>query len=418
LVQNVKTLLQRSALGVLAACSGFSADLDSKASDTGAAGERQGAQSSYASQLEYGELHAEKQKIDRELRVIATAQADALNLKQLAQAIDAQMLESNLPPILNSLSTSLKALAALTNQVEFSAGRKEARDVLEAYRTYYYSLTPSGYWDWERMNQKFLPYTPDPQTEERRIIREIVSTVANDNYPRADDEDTRATYLRGIEELVRRLNAQGDSTVVKYVEIASFVSQASEDLSKFQPINVVRMWEKRKAGLIERSARIEMGFSDAAKVRNARAKQITTRLAWLDDQLRQTQNQQYQINDKLVWTIYAVIASVLVLFALLRVLPADLAKSMIDTRVLFETVSLVFLMVTLIILGIGDKIKAETLGTLLNEAATRRGNRRSALRRCWHIGVFLSSLFPGCLSTAGQQTGWHCDQPTITVLCI
>jgi hypothetical protein len=24
----------------------------------------------------------------------------------------------------------------------------------------------------------------------------------------------------------------------------------------------------------------------------------------------------------------------------------------------------------------------------------------------------------GCLLTAGQQTGWLCDQPTITVLCI
>ncbi|WP_153014209.1 hypothetical protein [Pseudomonas sp. EpS/L25] len=72
---------------------------------------------------------------------------------------------------------------------------------------------------------------------------------------------------------------------------------------------------------------------------------------------------------RLVYAVYGMIGVLLFLFLGLKVLQEDVAKSLIVNRSLVEVVGMAFMLITIIILGTGEKLSKEILGTLLGTIA-------------------------------------------------
>ncbi|MDY2563961.1 hypothetical protein SON66_11845 [Pseudomonas syringae] len=72
---------------------------------------------------------------------------------------------------------------------------------------------------------------------------------------------------------------------------------------------------------------------------------------------------------RLVYAVYGMIGVLLFLFLGLKVFSDDVAKSLIVNRSLVEVVGMAFMLITIIILGTGEKLSKEILGTLLGTIA-------------------------------------------------
>lgn len=74
-------------------------------------------------------------------------------------------------------------------------------------------------------------------------------------------------------------------------------------------------------------------------------------------------------DQSLVYAVYGMIAVLLLLFLSLKVFTDEVAKALIERRSLVEVVGMAFMLITIIILGTGQKISNEILGTLLGTIA-------------------------------------------------
>ncbi len=75
------------------------------------------------------------------------------------------------------------------------------------------------------------------------------------------------------------------------------------------------------------------------------------------------------LDQSLSIAIYLMIGTLLLMFVLLRFFKSEEIKGLIEHRTLVEIVSIAFILLTIIILGTGEKIGTETLGTLLGTIA-------------------------------------------------
>lgn len=76
-----------------------------------------------------------------------------------------------------------------------------------------------------------------------------------------------------------------------------------------------------------------------------------------------------QTDQSLVYAVYGMILVLLLLFLGLKVFTDEVAKSLIVNRSLVEVVGMAFMLITIIILGTGEKLSKEILGTLLGTIA-------------------------------------------------
>jgi hypothetical protein len=123
-------------------------------------------------------------------------------------------------------------------------------------------------------------------------------------------------------------------------------------------------------------AELEKAISDVEQQRDSLVKTVrekTRQLRNRDDYISQS-----QINSKLVWAVYLMIVSIVVLFLILRFLPPPLANSVVEQRVLIEVLSMGFLLLTVIILGTGKLLNTEGLAALLGTIAGYLFARKAA----------------------------------------
>lgn len=104
-------------------------------------------------------------------------------------------------------------------------------------------------------------------------------------------------------------------------------------------------------------------------LKDAKWRQIQPELGRVGESLRHQNEQRDALDKGLVWAIYGMIFALLLLFIGLRFFPADTASKLIEHRSLVEIISMAFILLTIIILGTGDKLGKETLGTLLGTIA-------------------------------------------------
>ena len=100
-------------------------------------------------------------------------------------------------------------------------------------------------------------------------------------------------------------------------------------------------------------------------IRQSQIQTNEAKLAALDKILAAKQTSQSNLDQSLVYSIYGMIIALTVLFISLRFFPEALAVRMIQDRSLVEVMSMAFILLTIIILGTGDRIGKEALGTLL-----------------------------------------------------
>jgi hypothetical protein len=103
----------------------------------------------------------------------------------------------------------------------------------------------------------------------------------------------------------------------------------------------------------------------------------------LEHDLDKTGQKEDALNIKLVYAVYGMVLAIVTLFLLLRFFPKELAHSIVVERTMIELLSMGFLLLTVIILGTGKLIGAETLGALLGTIAgyifgQKQGERRGA----------------------------------------
>lgn len=72
---------------------------------------------------------------------------------------------------------------------------------------------------------------------------------------------------------------------------------------------------------------------------------------------------------QLIMAVYMMIGALLVLFLGIKFLAKDIAMKIVENRSLVEVVSMAFLLLTIIILGTGEKMPKEAIGTLLGSIA-------------------------------------------------
>lgn len=103
--------------------------------------------------------------------------------------------------------------------------------------------------------------------------------------------------------------------------------------------------------------------------RQTQIKANDEKLANLDKALAEKQTSQNALDQSLVYSIWGMIAALTVLFISLRFFPEAIALRMIQDRSVVEVMSMAFILLTIIILGTGDRIGKEALGTLLGTIA-------------------------------------------------
>lgn len=85
--------------------------------------------------------------------------------------------------------------------------------------------------------------------------------------------------------------------------------------------------------------------------------------------MQETEARKAQTDQSLVWAVYGMITVLLLLFLGLKVFTDAVAISLIENRSLVEVVGMAFMLITIIILGTGQKISSEIIGTLLGTIA-------------------------------------------------
>jgi exonuclease VII small subunit len=138
-----------------------------------------------------------------------------------------------------------------------------------------------------------------------------------------------------------------------------------------------------KAGMTDYYANVVKGLDAEIAARNAKIKSLQDERDKMEDTLDKAGEKQGEINTLLVYAVYAMVLAIVGLFLLLRFFPAELARSIVVERTMIELLSMGFLLLTVIILGTGKLIGAETLGALLGTIAgyifgQKQGERRGA----------------------------------------
>lgn len=135
---------------------------------------------------------------------------------------------------------------------------------------------------------------------------------------------------------------------------------ASSDESQTNFNDATTALAKAQAALTTREAAL-IKEKDDTEEKKARAELLLSK--------RDTDLSQNYINTLLVWAVFLMIGLIAMLFTWLRWFDPDLVSVFIRNRVLIEILSMGFLLLTVIILGTGNKIQAEGLAGILGTIA-------------------------------------------------
>lgn len=179
----------------------------------------------------------------------------------------------------------------------------------------------------------------------------------------------------------RRRTAEAFPAMGRISSFVDFVDRSRSNPSAEEVENLLREIEQVDQGRMQavfnesRAAALKILTSLNAKLaeekknKDAKWGDIQPRLARINESMRLRTEQKDALDKGLVWAIYGMIFALLLLFIGLRFFPADTAAKLIENRSLVEIISMAFILLTIIILGTGDKLGKETLGTLLGTIA-------------------------------------------------
>lgn len=138
------------------------------------------------------------------------------------------------------------------------------------------------------------------------------------------------------------------------------VARTKEEFSQRKG-NLLRFWQRGNTKLQAQMQELD------AQLRTLEEK-IVKNNAEIDDAARKIAAQS-QINDGLIWATWGMVGALFALGLALMFARGQIATVIIENRTIVELISIGFLLVTVIILGVGDKLRGEALGALLGTIA-------------------------------------------------
>lgn len=168
-----------------------------------------------------------------------------------------------------------------------------------------------------------------------------------------EDASTLSTesIRKTVEKAVAEIDQDIASDVVTRVLTSRFETQFTAIKSRSQSL----------ATELEREL---LNLQVELRIQKSRRQQIEREFRKIDAQV-----QQLGINEKLVYAVYFMIVTIVVLFLALWIFPAPLSQLIINNRVLVEVLSMGFLLLTVIILGTGQILQREGVAALLGTIA-------------------------------------------------
>lgn len=283
------------------------------------------AQSQYALQQQYSRLTQELELLDQQIRLVAQT---GTNLSKAKNDIAALIFDEK---------SASSALDDLKHRVQLSNGKPSES---ELYRS-------RGILS-RILNQPLSPLYAAIQNirpagdNRSEPLQPLMSQFEQVQFEKDKDDKLSELFV-----------GSPDPAVLKDITAANL--RGAFDALKQRSIQVVD-------ALIGKAGEIR---ADLVKKQDSKKEELKK----LDNQLNQLAEQRAIVDQRLIYSVYAMIGSLVVLFFLVRFFTKEIQHAIIDNRVLVEVVAMAFLLLTIIILATGSKLEPQALGTLLGTIA-------------------------------------------------
>jgi len=155
----------------------------------------------------------------------------------------------------------------------------------------------------------------------------------------------------------------------KKIELVSKINLAFKYVANYSDANITSEFNELKANAEKEFNDFIRKINTEIISRKNQDKKLIQELEEINKALEEKRDKQSLVEQGLIYAVYGMIGSLLLMFLALRLFHDDVAKEIIKRRSLIEVVGMAFMLITIIILGTGGKINTETLGTLLGTIA-------------------------------------------------
>lgn len=193
-------------------------------------------------------------------------------------------------------------------------------------------------------------------------VTDLVSSLLSDYFMRRRTAETFPAMGR-ILSLVEYVDGSRPAPTMEELD------NLLRDIEQADQGRMEAVFNEIKAAAVKILAGLDAKLAEEKRSKDAKWADIQPQLARINESMRLKTEQKDALDKGLVWAIYGMIFALLLLFIGLRFFPADTAAKLIENRSLVEIMSMAFILLTIIILGTGDKLGKETLGTLLGTIA-------------------------------------------------
>ncbi|KPL99867.1 hypothetical protein [Vibrio splendidus] len=201
----------------------------------------------------------------------------------------------------------------------------------------------------------------------KRYTAEAVGNSIKAIFSTSEELDTVKEHLSIIDEALREARYFLKEQAREQAEI-EYISDGIISIDYILEHFKKQQQSASKKLLLKINTLVDKLKSDLTRNNETLSKLVTERKN-LNSSLQSAITKKSALDNSLSIAIYMMIIVLFLMFFLLRFFQADEIKELIQHRTLIEIVSIAFILLTIIILGTGERIGTETLGTLLGTIA-------------------------------------------------
>lgn len=266
---------------------------------------------------------------------------------------------------LENLKGALTNLLAWTTNSQKTVALRES-GLTEPFESAYYTVSrllstaEQKYYDLANL----VDY--QSQTEADRIARRISQRIRNYRISR------ESISLRKCENLARKINE-----ISTQQNAGNLIIEAFREVSILDVTSVQSEWEKVAAESKRYAEEFRDGLLQELQSLTTRISDIRIAQADLDKAYVGQVSKKKEFEAQSFTAVYVMLTILLVVFVSLGFFPKELSAQLVEQRTLIEVVSMAFLLLVILILGNGELLKTEALGTLLGTIAGYIFGRKS-----------------------------------------
>jgi hypothetical protein len=308
------------------------------------------------------DLRAQQQQLQFELAALTN---DLSTIQQVRIALTNSLFDteaaqnsladlSNAVAILDHLQPDTSLLQQSEEVVNLQNSLNSFEASLAALNSKIYALFPIG--------------TPAPN-QMQAPIEQYYSTLLRDSFALSDGSSApQEDPIPHLNRLSNRLMSYG--RVTKRSEIGTNVFYAVYVELSNDPVKKLHSaFDLRKEQLIQGAENAIKSLQQEMSGRQVQNTNINGDIAKIDKQVAALSNTQAVINQALVYTVYVVIIALVLIYYGLLYTKVEIARELITSRLVIELGTMAFLLLTIVILGLSEKLDKPSLGTLIGAIA-------------------------------------------------